>query len=454
MWRTSDYTPVAAHAMARYFEDGGMRMARGSVFLPTIQTRVLGGGSVFNSAICLPPQGFALRRWEERNGLVGMDEASLRPYIDRAWSFMGVQPTPAAVQGPRNDLFALAADRLGWSSEPIARNVQGCDGAGVCIIGCPSGAKNSVDRRGIPELLEAGGTVYTSLRVDKITFKGGKATGAEGWVVNTDTGARLHRARIKAKVVVVSAGAVGTPALLQRSGLRRKAIGANLQFHPGTQLMALFDKPVYPWAGATQGYHSLQFLDQGIKLETLWGSAELMAFRFPAYGARLKNLLGDYDKIAVWDAWVSGIDSVGSVRALPGGKVDIQYTIGDGDVLRMSEAMAKLTEMAFAAGGVGAITGVHGLPDVLRDPADAKLFRQRQFKADHFPMASNHVFGGMCMGADEDLHATGNDQRVYGTENVYVADTGLFPESPGVNPMFPAMVLAERLADILVARYG
>lgn len=454
MWRSSDYTSVAGHAMARYFYDGGLRMARGSVFLPTIQTRVLGGGSVFNSAICMAPQEFALRRWQKRNGLPELSSEALAPYIERAWKFMGVSPTPAAVQGPRNDLFALGAARLGWSAEPIARNVEGCDGSGVCIIGCPSDAKLSVDRRGISEFLEGGGTVYTSLSVDRITFEGTRATGIEGWVVNTETGERLHPARIRAKVIVVAAGAVGTPTLLQRSGLKRAPIGANLQFHPGTQLMALFDKPVMPWAGATQGYHSLEFLEQGIKLETLWGSAELMAFRFPAYGARLKNLLADYHKIAVWDAWVSGLDSVGSVRALPGGRVDIQYRIGDGDVLRMSEAMAKLTEMAFAAGGVGAITGVHGFPDVLRDPADAARFRKQKFQADHFPMASNHVFGGMCMGADPKIHATDAHAKVYGTDNVFVSDTGLFPESPGVNPMFPAMVLAERLGDHLVSRFA
>lgn len=453
MARQSDFDGAAGATMARFFADAGMRMAHGTMFMPTIQCQVLGGGSVFNSAICLPPASFAMERWERNNGLTGLSGGALDPYVERAWEFMGVRPTAPEVQGPRNALFAKGAAAMGWSAEPIARNEAGCAGAGMCIVGCPNGAKLSTDRRGIPEFIEAGGRVYTSLRVDRVLRKGGLATGVEGWIVDGH-GKKLHKARIKAKVVVLAAGAVGTPAILQRSGLRRKPVGANLQFHPGTQINAIFDEPVLPWGGASQGYHSLQFLDQGIKLETLWGSPELMAFRFPGFGHRLKDMLADFDRMAVWDAWVSGEDSGGRVRALPGGGVDLTYHIGDGDVLRMSEAMAKLTEMAFAAGASGVITGIHGIPDVLTDSTDASIFRKRRFEATHFPTASNHVFGGMCMGADPDLHATDSDQRVYGLANVYVSDTSVFPDSPGVNPMFPAMTLAERLADTLVARYA
>ncbi len=366
---------------------------------------------------------------------------------------MGIRPTADEVQGPQHTLFAKGAEALGWRAEPIARNEDGCRGAGYCITGCPNGGKLSTDRRGVPELLEAGGRVYTSFRVDRVLWEGRKARGVEGWIVEPFTGRKVHRARIKAKVVVLSAGAIGSPLILQRSGVRRKAVGANLGMHPGTMVTAIFQEEVLPWGGASQGYHVLEHLEQGIKLETLWGSPELMAFRFPGLGHDLKDLVADLRHMATWDAWISGIDSTGHVRLLPGGVKDIAFQLGQGDVLRLGEAMAKLTEMAFAAGAVGAVGGVNGLPRIMRDVSEANLYRSRDLQGTDYPVASNHVFGGSCMGADPKLHATDGWGRVYGYDDVYVCDTGLFPDSPGVNPMFPAMVLAERLADHLIASY-
>ncbi len=443
--RATDFKPEAGYTMAHYFYLGGMRMSRGNTYMPTIQCRVLGGGSVFNSAICLPPAEFALERWERHNGVEGFTGGGLDPYVDAAWKFMGVRSTASHLRGPRDDLFKKGADALGWSSEPIARNEDGCVGSGECITGCRHGGKLSTDKRGTPEFLDHGGRVLTSLRIDRLLLDGRKVVGATGWVTDPFTGKKLYKARIRAGTVVLAAGAIGSPFIAQRSGLRHKPIGDHLGFHPGSAIMAEFEQQVLPWGGASQGYHSLQFLEQGIKLETLWGTPELMAFRLPGSGHPLKEMLSRLGHMAVWDTWVSGQDSHGRVQALPGGGLDITYNIAKADVRRMAEAMAKLCEMAFAAGAVAAISGVHGLPARLTNPDDINIFRRTDFSINAFPTASNHVFGGMCMGADPRIHACDNNAAVYGVQGLYVSDTSLFPESPGVNPMFPAMVLAERL---------
>jgi long-chain-alcohol oxidase len=63
----------------------------------------------------------------------------------------------------------------------------------------------------------------------------GKAVGVEG--VLSSTGIRL---RITASVVVVASGALGTPQLLQASGLRNPNIGKNLSVNPATLVLATF----------------------------------------------------------------------------------------------------------------------------------------------------------------------------------------------------------------------
>ena len=170
-----------------------------------------------------------------------------------------------------------------------------------------------------------------------------------------------------------------------------------------------------------------------------------MAFRFPGVGNDLQDLLGRYKYMAPWDVWVSGEDSVGRVRALPGGRPDLTYDIHQADVRRAQEGMAKLVEMFAAVGSTGILTGVHGIPPVLTDRRGADLLRQMTLGPGSIPLASNHVFGSMAMGGDPSKHACDPDGAVYDTDNLYVADTSLMPNTPGVNPMLTAMALADRV---------
>jgi choline dehydrogenase-like flavoprotein len=73
--------------------------------------------------------------------------------------------------------------------------------------------------------------------------------------------------------------------------------------------------------------------------------------------------------------------------------------------------------------------------------------------AGDFPTGSNHVFGTTAMGGDPHQHVTDSVGAVYGLDDVYVCDTGLFPSSPMANPMLTAMALADRQAEVLAKRY-
>lgn len=134
--------------LASYFWDGGMRTTRGNVILPTLQARVLGGGTVFNSAICMRPTPGSLETWRDEHGLTEFTEAYLEPHFQAVEAFFEVKPVTDDIQGQRNLLFKAACDKLGWKSEAIRRNESGCVGSGECILGCRHDAKLSTDRRG------------------------------------------------------------------------------------------------------------------------------------------------------------------------------------------------------------------------------------------------------------------------------------------------------------------
>lgn len=442
--RPHEMNEEAGLTLAKHFFENGLRVARGNIYMPTLQARVLGGGSVFNCAICARMTDKTLTEWRVEHGLdwLTTDEASR--HYRAVEDLMGLRPTEAEVMGERNRLFRKGCDALGWRADPVLRNTSGCRGSAQCFTGCPNGAKASMDRRGIPELLDAGGTVYTSVPVNRLLRRGAKVVG----VVGSVAGRPGCSVEVRAPVTVLAAGALASPLIARASGIEHGALGAGLRFHPGASVLALFDHEVAPWVGASQGYHCLDFCDEGIKLETLWATPELMSFRIPSAGPELSALLGEYPRAAVWDVIISGEDSVGHIDRFGRARYDVAL----GDVRRMRDGMAKLAEIARAAGAREVVSGLRGVPARLPADSAAEVIRQVPLEVTRFPMASNHVFGTMAMGADPERYAIDASFAVRGTEGLFACDTGIMPSSPRVNPMLTMWALSHRLAEVLADR--
>ncbi len=96
-------------------------------------------------------------------------------------------------------------------------------------------------------------------------------------------------------------------------------MGRELQLHPGLAIMAIYDEPIDPWKGATQGYHSLQYLEEHIKLEVLWSPPSVLAARLPGIGHDYQRYLLQYDRMAPFDVIIAAERSRGTVRARRGG---------------------------------------------------------------------------------------------------------------------------------------
>ena len=448
----ADFSLDGATSMSRTMREGGLRVTRGYV-MPTMQAICLGGGSLVNSAICPRAPDFVLDDWCSEYELERTTRKDLDLHYDAVAEFAGIAPTPDDVQGRRNLLFRDACDALGYSSEPIPRNVRGCRGSGECFTGCRSRAKQSMDLSYIPDAIKRGARVLTSVQVQRIAVDGGRASAVEGRVVAPFTGREGPRFRVRAKAIVLSAGCMATPVLLQKSGNlanRSGQVGENLQFHPGTAVMGIFPEPVHPQFGATQGYHSLQFMREGFKLETLWPPPGVLAVRMPGFGHALKKHLAEIPYAAVWDAISSCHRSLGRVRARRGSMDPaLRWSFHPDDAKLGGRTLQVLTELFFAAGASKVLPGVHGIPDELRSPEEAEVLRRREIRPTDLVVASNHVFCTTRMHGDPRKGVVDELGRCHDLENLYIADTGVFPRCTGVNPMFTGMALAHRTAGII-----
>jgi choline dehydrogenase-like flavoprotein len=53
-----------------------------------------------------------------------------------------------------------------------------------------------------------------------------------------------------------------------------------------------------------------------------------------------------------------------------------------------------------------------------------------------------HLMGGCCMGVNPDFSVVSPDFSLHEDENVFIADSSIFPNAPGINPSFTIMALS------------
>ncbi|MFT3772091.1 MAG: GMC family oxidoreductase [Minicystis sp.] len=451
----NDFRQEAGESMRRTMRESGSRATRGNAYLPTMQAIALGGGSLVNSAICARSPVSVLDFWTEKTGL-SLSRAALDPHYERVEKFLFVGPTPTEVQGERNLRFKRGCDALGLRSEPTYRNVKGCKGSGECFTGCRNGSKQSTDVSYVPAAIRAGARVYTSVRAEYVMASGRRVTGVRGRVIEPFSWREGHPVEIEAKAVVLAAGCMQTPVILQKSRLceESKWVGKELQLHPGLAIMAIYDEPIDPWQGATQGYHSLHFIEEHIKLEVLWSPPAVLAARLPGIGHDYQRYLLQYDRMAPFDVIIAAERSRGTVRARRSGwDPDIAFHFDDADMALIQRGLGILSDICWASGAIGILPGIHGVPELLTKKEDAEVLKTKKLVAADTISAANHAFGTTRMSKRPEDGVVDEHGRCHDLDNLYISDTGIFPGSPAVNPMLTVMAMADRIAQGIAARW-
>ncbi len=361
-------------------------MTRGRA-MPTMQVDRAGRGSLVNSAICVRPPDLVFDRWATSSiSSAPTARISIRTTM-RSRSFSGIGPTPDEVQGPRNLLFRDGCNALGYSSEPISRNVRGCRGSGECFTGCRSRAKQSMDVSYVPGGDAPGARVHFGAGA-AIRQWGRRVTGVEGQVVAPFTGrVRVARFRVGREAVVLAAGCMATPVLLQQSDDLANAsgqVGENLQFHPGG------DRGRLPRPGRSAVRCDPGLSIPGLPATRASSSRRSGHRRSPSCACRASgtNCSGHFGEIPNsvrlrrdrQHAPLAGNREGALSRPRSGDALEWRLHPDDAVILR--RALQVIAQIFFAAGAEKILPGVSGLPDVISNgrgssdpaiPSEARL---------------------------------------------------------------------------------
>ncbi|MBL8960315.1 MAG: GMC family oxidoreductase N-terminal domain-containing protein [Gemmatimonadetes bacterium] len=254
-YEPAERTEQEATMLPRLMAESATR-ATTDLSIPIFQGATVGGGTSVNWMIMLRTPDHVLDEWQRRFGLRDLTPAALAPEFARIEAELSVGQVPDDAHSPSNRLLLDGARRLGWHAIPARVNARGCQRAGTCSSGCRYDARRGAAQVYLPIAFAHGARLLADTRAERVRVVArdggsGEAPRKEVDAVAHDprTGEAVGTITVEAPIVVVAAGAVETPALLQRSSLGGGAVGRWLRLHPTTAVMGVYAEETNPLAG-------------------------------------------------------------------------------------------------------------------------------------------------------------------------------------------------------------
>ena len=445
----------------------------------------LGGTSLINANVTIKPSRrvFEQAAWPEA---IRADPDALDPYFERARTML--RPAPVATARPKLGALEQAARKCDMPFRRADINVAfngfdghvkqtGCIECGNCVTGCNYTAKNTLCYTYLPLAKQHGAKLFTGCWVTAVERTGDEWTVHYEQIADDD---RSQPRQLRARSVVLGAGALGSTEILLRSRARGLAVSDQL----GKQFSGNGDSLAFGYDFATE-FDSVGFgpkprlehrvspsitgivdlrsddpaepLENSIIIEDGAFPGALAALlrrvlevatidndeerRIPALGwlgkrwRELLDLLGvDHLDGALNHSQVYliiGHDGAAGTLSLEQDRLTVSWPDADQAPVfrRANEATRALTE---------ALGGGH-----VHNPLQTTLHS----------LITVHPLGG-CPMADDAARGVVNDRgQVFDANGgvhlgLYVVDGSIVPTSVGVNPLWTITALAERIAEL------
>jgi len=451
--------------------------------IPAIQGRVLGGGGSVNGMVWVRgqaadfddwPEGWkwddVLPAYREMEHRTGPGEASHRgrsgpvPVMDLDWA------------NPLVDGFLAAAEACGHRRNPDY-NGPDQEGAGVYQYNIRRGLRVGAAKAFLtPARRRANLDVRCDTLVEAVLFDGRRATGVR---IRQGGATRILRAR---REVILAAGALNTPKLLQLSGLgpapllqqlgipvvlAQDGIGANLQDHYTPRLTYRARHDSASINGLVRGPRLAgqalrwlagrpSILGMGVVLGAVFARSRpelnrpdiVITFTPGTFKAGFLGRLDDFPG-ATCGVWQLRPDSRGEVR-ISAPTIDHKPVIqpaylatqGDRDTVVRALGLAR---RIMSAGPMRALIEAETMPGPgVADEAALLDYARAQ------GLAGYHYCGTCRMGSDPDA-VVDPQLRLRGVEGLRVVDASVMPRIPSGNTNATTMMLAHRAARLIRA---
>lgn len=432
----SSCRPFSRDEMVQKYRNGGLTFAVGRPKILYAEGRCVGGGSEINSSLFrrTPPE--ILDQWCRNFRVEKLQASDLGPYFDACEKALNVVPVPGDPP-PASLKLRQGAERLGWNCSEASKAFR--YDASDARRSHPTGIRRSMSTTFIPRALSAGCRLLPETRVLSLSESGRR------WRLHCEYAYRDEPCRalvIEAEAVFLGCGAIRTPTLLRRSGIKNN-IGNSLKVHPFIKVVAQFEEPVNYVSMGVLGHQVREFAPR-FSIGCAISSRPHLALALSEYPDCLPMLGDRWKQMAAY--YVMAPSGSGTVRVLPGFRDPlVRYRLRSGDMAVLAQALRELCRLLFAAGAVRLFPGYAG-NGPLTGPADVDKLPVRLPRSSSF-LTTVHMFSTCPMGEDRHRCATDSFGRVHGFRNLHIADASLLCGPPGINPQGSIMAIAMRNAD-------
>jgi choline dehydrogenase-like flavoprotein len=454
--------------------DGAIRIRNGMT---------VGGGSQVNVDLCFTPTSEAVRlkieSWR-KSGQIAADEFT-QPELANAYAWVkqmiGTRTLTeseinlnnktlwdgAKQLGLHPKLYNLNTYAPGKSPSPVTDKRSA---TGQLLVGALEDAANPLGM--VPDadvrrvLFDGEGNDRRAVGVDVVMRAPSREPGvmADPNQLSLPVGEKFT---VHAKTVILSAGALGSPTILLRSGVKNDKIGRGVVLHPSMPIMGRFDHHIDVLNGTEASLYVDDHLvdGRGYALESMADEPAYAAIMSPGPALHSYEMVKAFRDLAGFGVMLIDTPEPENRLSLDeSGMPQITYALTDDDKNRFRQGIAEAIRVMFKAGAkevflpttenilgeTDASAQLH--PQILTSPEQAEtVAKNLQFIPNRTIITSAHMQATDKMGSTADTSAVAQDFHVWGTRNLYVVDGSIFPTSVGANPMQSIYTIAKIFAD-------
>ena len=448
------------------YEKGGM-LSSDDLDVLFLAGATVGGGSTINWSASFKTPDHVLGEWRDEHGVRLFGEPVFREALEAVCARMGVSPSTSAgtsTEGLNSAVLRRGCAELGYPVNDIPINAPPGHDCGWCHLGCKDGKKKSTTLTWLADMAASDkGVVLAGCQAVKITTekqKGSRRPVATGVIARFKHGEMAIRSR----VTVVACGALNTPGLLKRSGLKNPNIGRHLRLHPVIMAWGYFpgdNDSTRSWLDPEKKSYAGELLTTMSLTDTPRVILQTPALHPGAFAALVpwtssadyRRRMARFSRTATIFALARDRGS-GCSRYYP---KSVTYKLDADDERGLQRETEKMLRILVAAGAEevgthhrdGEVFKVKGSTKEEFDQY-ARRAGRRRIRGGETPICSAHQMGSCRMGKEKKTSVVNEKGETWEVERLFLADSSVFPTALGVNPMVTVQAIAFCTAQNIV----
>jgi len=418
-YRKNTFPKTEAETSAHLYWGGGIEFDK-AARIGFLRTKMVGGSSIVYQCLMDRFDDIAFNDWKAESGVDWFNNTEMDKHYSQVESDMVLHTFTPEERNGNAKLFVEACDKLGYKWGNLRRGQSNCgaekgnDCIG-CLGGCFRDSKQSSLVAFVQKAEKEGLEIITETEIEKVE-------------PNNDT-CKIHglqngnKVSFEGKKVILCGGAFGSTRMMMRSGFQSKlqALGKNFATHPQFMWLGFQNEPVDAHKGMFQSVASKDpsFRAQGFKLENVFAPPISIGMLMNVTGAEHQRLMKQYRNIQCIEVAVRD-ENAGVIRCDNSGKMSVEKTLTDQDKTRRDKGLQVIENILTTSGA-------------------------KEICKSNFPVGL-HLMGGCVMGVDAAKSVVNPEFQVHGEQTLYIADSSIYPNAPGINPGLTIKSLGHRLA--------